>query len=149
MKSVADVASITDVFKRMVAAATLARQAEQKMEGYRRKRDLAILVMLRPFADAVAATNAERKRLRDALEAGEISDDEYTAGMTANREQRQHDLREAEVGIYPVHVYEMLGVSRNLVNRILMRMPTDPLPPMRNPERSAKAAHADLSAVLP
>jgi hypothetical protein len=144
MKSVQDVAKIADPFKRMVAAATLSRQAEAKADGYRQKRDLAILVMLRPFADAVAATNAERKRLRDALEAGHITEDGYAVGLAKNREQRQRDLREANVVTYPVHVYEMLGVSRNLVNRILMRMPTEALPDMRDPKRSAKAAHAKI-----
>lgn len=148
MKSPADVANIADPYKRMVAAANLARQAESKAEGYRNKRDLAILVMLRPFADAVARTNAERKRLRDALNAGTITDEEYTEGLAANRAQRQADLAAADVKIQPVDVYEMLNVSRNLVNRILMRMPTEPLPPMRDPKRTAKAAHAKVAPLM-
>lgn len=148
MKSVADVANIADPYKRMVAAATLARQAEAKADGYRRKRDLAILVMLRPFADAVAETNAERKRLRDALNAGTITDDEYAEGLAANREQRQRDLAAADVKIQPVDVYEMLNVSRNLVNRILMRMPTEDLPPMRSPQRTAITAHEKIAPLV-
>lgn len=147
MKSVTDVASISDLRERLAAASHLVRESERKAERLRLRRDLAILVMLRPFADAVAATNAKRASLRADLEAGKITDDGYLTGLNANREQRGADLAAANVEVYPVHVYEMLGVSRNLVNRLLMRMPTTPLPEMHDPARVAKRAHAQMPEV--
>ena len=141
MKSVTDVAQIADPLARLTAAAELARTAEAKADALRTKRDLAVLTMLRPFADAVAPTNAARARLRAELDAGKITDDEYENGLTENREQRRRDIEAAKVEVFPVDVYKMLGVARSLVNRILMRMPNDPLPVMRNPEKVAKASH--------
>ena len=147
MKSVTDVASISDLRERLASASHLVRESETKAERLRLRRDMAILVMLRPFADAVATTNAKRAALRADLEAGKITDEEYLTGLNANREQRGADLAAAEVAVYPVHVYEMLGVSRNLVNRLLMRMPTAPLPDMADPARVAKRAHAQMPEV--
>lgn len=147
MKNATDVAQIADPMERLTAAAALVRKAEQRADSLRTKRDLAILAMLRPFADAVAATNAERARLRDRLHAGELTDAEYDAALTANREQRRADLAAANVTVYPKDVYEMLGVSRNLVNRLLMRMPDAPLPHMADPARAAKRAHAQIPPI--
>lgn len=144
MKSVNDVASIEDPMSRMVAAADLAREAETKADAQRERRDLAILVMLRPFADAVAGTNAERNRLRERRDTGQITDEEYIAFLAENREKRQDDLHKAKVTIYPADIYKMLGISRNLVNRILMRMPVEDLPPIRRPKQIAQTAHAKI-----
>lgn len=147
MKSVADVASITDLRERLAAASALVRACEEKAERLRIRRDVAILVMLRPFADAVADTNAKRAELRTALDADQITAEQYAAGLAENREQRRADLAKAGVEIQPVNVYEMLGVSRNLVNRLLMRMPTTPLPEVKDPARTAKRAHAQMPEV--
>lgn len=147
MKDVAEVAAIPDPYERAAEAASLARWAEDKAEKLRNRRELAVLIMLRPFADAVAQTNAARARLRERLDAGEITEDEYTEGLAENREQRQKDLANANVEVYPVHIYKMLGVSRNLVNRTLMRMPDGDLPTMSDPARSAKHAHSQLPEV--
>lgn len=144
MKSVNEVAKISDPMKRLAASALLVRQAEAKIETLRNRRNLAILVMLRPFADAVADTNAARATLRSRRDAGEITEAEYEAGLSENREQRQKDLRAANVTIYPVTIYKMLGVVRSLVNRILMRMPDGDLPTMSDPAKAARNAHRQL-----
>lgn len=144
MKSVSDVAKIEDPMERLTAAANLVRTAEARVERLRSRRDLAILTMLRPFADAVAPTNAVRAQLRAKVNAGELDDEQYIAALGENREQRRADIEAANVTITPVDVYEMLGVSRNLVNRLLMRMPDAPLPDVANPKRAAKAAHAKI-----
>jgi hypothetical protein len=147
MKSVTDVASIPDLRDRLAAASALVRACETKAERLRTRRDIAILVMLRPFADAVASTNAKRAALRADLDAGTIDDEAYAYGLAVNRDQRHADLEAANVTIYPRDVYEMLGVSRNLVNRLLMRMPTAALPDMADPARVAKRAHAQMPEV--
>lgn len=147
MKSVAEVGAIADPMERMTEAARLVRASEAKAERLRIRRDLAVLIMLRPFANAVADTNAARARLRERLNAGEITDEEYLAGLATNRAKRQRDLIAADVEVYPVDIYEMLGVSRNLVNRTLMRMPNGPLPHLVDPARSAKNAHAQVPEV--
>lgn len=144
MKSVNDVAKIADPMSRMVAAADLAREAESKADVQRERRDLAILVMLRPFADAVANTNAERNRLRDQRDRFKITEEQYVTALAENREQRQSDIDHAQVKVYPADIYKMLGVSRNLVNRILMRMPVEDLPEMRSPKRTAQTAHSKI-----
>ena len=147
MKSVADVANISDLRERLAAASALVRASETKAEQLRTRRDVAILVMLRPFADAVATTNAVRANLRADLDTDKITDEEYTAALAANREERHDHLESAGVKVFPVHVYEMLGVSRNLVNRLLMRMPTAPLPTMADPAKVAKRAHVQMPEV--
>lgn len=147
MKSVADVAAIADPMERLTAAATLVRQAEAKAETLRTKRDLAILVMLRPFADAVAKANAARADLRNDLDAGVLTETEFRTALAENRDRRRADLEAAGVTVYPVDVYEMLGVGRSLVNRVLMRMPVEPLPPMRDPAKAARDAHAKIKAM--
>lgn len=147
MKSVEQVAAIADPLERAKEAASLVRAAEAKIERLRARRDLAILIMLRPFADAVADSNAARARLRDALNEGKITEKEYQQGLWENRKKRQRDLIDREVTVYPVHIYEMLGVSRNLVNRTLMRMPNGPLPTLSDPARSARNAHSQIPEV--
>lgn len=147
MKTVTDVAAITDPMERLVAASDLVRKAETKVERLRNQRDLAILVMLRPFADAVAPTNAARARVKAAYHDGKITQEEYSEALAENRKRRRYDLEVAGVTVQPVNVYEPLGVSRGMVNRLLMRMPDGPLPVVENPEAEARSAATKLPAV--
>jgi hypothetical protein len=147
MKSLHDVATISDQMTRLTEAALLVREAEAETERLRTERDLAVLVLLRPFADAVAPANAARADLRAALEAGTITGDEFRAALAENRDRRRDSLVAAKVKIYPVEVYEALGVGRSLVNRILMRMPNEPLPPVDEPADVARAAHGEVKAL--
>lgn len=146
MMSVEQVAKIADPMERLTAASDLARKAEAQEERLRSKRDLAILTMLRPFAEAVAPTNAVRAQIRRRLNDGEITEDEYEVLLRENREQRGRDLAAANPPVQPSDVYKMLDVSRNLVNRLLMRMPSGDLPPVLNPKRTAREAHAKMPA---
>lgn len=151
MKAVSEVASIANPMDRLRAAAALAQEAEARGEEMRVQRDLAMQVLLRPFADAVAPANAARAVLRQRYEAGEIDHDTYQAGLAENRARRRKDLADAGVKIHPVHVYTALDCGRSLVNRVLMRMPNDPPKRMRDPESAAREAHAavrEADAVL-
>jgi hypothetical protein len=120
---------LTDV---AAMAAEIAREAKKLSGMARSRRDMAGLVMIKPFQLAQRPYDAAMERIDAALESGKI--DAHTANV--RREKARAKRREAMVGVVykPIQVYrDTIGVSKGLFVRMQHRE-TQELPEFRDPE---------------
>lgn len=143
MRTAKTIAKIADPKRRAKAASDLVREARDKAEEARQRRDLAALVMIEPFVRAVAPSNRDRDAAKRAYDAGQIDDSTYYARIEQAKSVRRAALEMAGVSVYPVDVYTLIGVSRTLFVRMMARMP-ERLPKMDDPQAQAKAAARDV-----
>jgi hypothetical protein len=159
MRTLASVRRIVNDDKRLAAASTLVREARAKADAARSRRDHAALVLIEPFARAVAEPNALRADASDAYygcfavdgrrygtrkEAERaaattgskieevpptIDVAEYQARLARAREVRQDNYVKFGVTVEPAEVYHLIGVSRALLVRMMKRLP-EHLPPL-------------------
>jgi hypothetical protein len=124
-------AKIRELGKRAWLAETIRRTAKARAKEVRDRRDRAGLALIAPFATAVAPTNIERNKAKEAYENGQLATAEYYDLLEHLLAQRHKALEAANVTIEPSDVYKPMGISRARFIQMMDEMSGE-LPRMRN-----------------
>lgn len=122
-----------DLIQRGWLAESIRARAKDRAKDHRAVRDRAALILIEPFAKATAPTNEERRQLKAAKTAGEITPAEFYLGLEEITKRRREALSAAKVEVYPQHVYKPMGVTRGRFIQMAEEMSTAQLPRMPDP----------------